>query len=128
MNRSIFDIGDKVNCKVYGEGTVTAIKGSDKGFAVVVTFERKESYFVITYTFDGKLDDNSEVCLTRGRWLISEEYTEHNIKYGDPVLYSNNGKKWFIGFFVGLENNKFVITTDADLTGPSNSYKYCKKL
>jgi hypothetical protein len=129
MNKNIFNIGDLVDCRVYGSGEVTGIQGSSNDFKVEVSFEREgKKPFIITYLFDGRVSKDSEICLTKGRWVITEEFTESGIKYGEPVLYSNNGIKWFIGFFVGMDSNKFVVTTDVDLTGPTNSFKYCKPL
>mgnify|MGYP003440070020 FL=1 len=76
-----FKVGDKVECLLFGKGSIDAIE-NNSAYPVSVRFGPSKIQW---YTKDGRYVELSKVILTKGTWKVEEVLPEVTYKQGELV-------------------------------------------
>jgi hypothetical protein len=133
MKETVFKVGDKVYCLLFGWGVVTKIKTYDTEYPVIVELFNKEGGKIEkSYTEDGRYYASYHTIPT----LSFTEYTlngfsqEHPIELpelGEEIMVSDDGKVWVIGRFREYYH-QFKHKVEVEVDGDRMGYKYFKRL
>jgi hypothetical protein len=130
MKETVFKVGDKVYCVLYGWGKVTGIS-SEISFPITVEFngEGDEERY---YSRDGKYNFNSSPTLSFTEYTLNGFSQERPIELpevGEEIMVSVDGRFWVLGkfstFFPQMEY-PVVVTFPGD--DEEEDYKYFKRL
>lgn len=128
MKETVFKVGDKVYCVIYGWGKVTDIS-PEVSFPIEVTFgvdgvERR------CYTLDGKFDYNSQPTLSFTEYTLNGFSQERPIELpelGEEIMVSDDGKTWVIGIFIEYAS-QYNYPVGVEMKGDRHYYLYFKRL
>jgi len=131
MKETVFKVGDKVYCVIYGWGKVTDIS-TVGSFPLEVTFpnEDDDEFDERYYSLDGKYNFNSSPTLSFTEYTLNGFSQERPIELpevGEEIMVSNDGEHWVIGKF-----REYIKRSDHPIEvaihGDRYNYKYFKRL
>jgi hypothetical protein len=128
MKETVFKVGDKVYCVLYGWGKVTDIS-SEVSFPITVEFngEGDEERY---YSRDGKYNFNSSPTLSFTEYTLNGFSQERPIELpevGEEIMVSDDGKTWVIGIFIEYAS-QYNYPVGVEMKGYRHYYLYFKRL
>jgi len=125
MKETVFKVGDKVYCVLYGWGKVTDIS-SEVSFPITVEFngEGDEERY---YSRDGKYNFNSSPTLSFTEYTLNGFSQERPIELpevGEEIMVSNNELIWSVAFFESYHMDSECPVS----TLGSTKFRYFKRL
>jgi len=128
MKETVFKVGDKVYCVLYGWGKVKDIS-SEVSFPITVEFNG-EGDEEIYYSRDGKYNFNSSPTLSFTEYTLngfSQERPMELPEVGEEIMVSNDGEHWVIGKFREY-TKRSDHPIEVAIYGDRYNYKYFKRL
>ena len=118
-----FKVGQRVECKVCGWGTIKHIK--DSIYSYPIEYEGDNGK-VLLYTEDGRLYNYSNICLSPYGWNVSEK--EPEFKEGELVWVKKDGdESWHCRYYAYYKNCKHNCYEVQKKNGETHSCDYIKK-
>ena len=129
MKETVFKVGDKVYCILYGWGIVYKIDDDDS-YPVDVNFKLEGDMDTISYTCDGRLYSNTSPTLSFTEYTLDDFSQERPIELpevGEEIMVSDNGTIWKLATFINYHPTK-AFPVEAEMEGDIYNYTFFKRL